>query len=206
MSVSQIISFCCPACQAAFPLTEWITITPDDPVMREQVLTGTLFHTVCPHCGKHMMVAYNCLYQDNARRFAVSLRANSRQPAVAPLLPRYRMRLERTLPAFVERVRILDAGLDDMSFELFRTAVLTQVRRQFPDKPIDAVRFDALEQQDLYLQISQTEQIKLPFAAYRRVEEKVKRAGFHPKVSGYLHIHGKWLEQSGILNAIHISS
>ncbi len=202
MSIRHEISFRCPDCQTAFPLTQWSTITPDDPAIYKEVRTGELFRTVCPHCGKHMTVVYNCLYRDSAKHFAVSLQASSKQQAVAPLLPKYRMRWERTLPAFLERVRILDAGLDDISFELFRSAVLAQVRRQFPDKPIDRIRFDALEDGELFLQISRTEQIKIPFSAYQNVEDKVRQSGFSPKVSGYLHIDGKWLEQSGLLQAL----
>lgn len=203
MSIRNTISFRCPACDKTFPITQWVTILPtEDPPLRARAMNGDLFHCTCPHCGKHMMVAYNCLYRDLDKRFAVSLHANRNLSAVAPLLPGYQMRLEYTLSAFVERLRILDAGLDDMAFELFRSLLLVQVRRQYPGRTINSLRFETIERDSLYLQLSQTDQIKLPLSAYRSIRDKVKVSGFQPKVGGYLHIHGLWVKQSGILDAI----
>ncbi len=184
-------------------MTKWIHISPDDdPALRKHAMTGALFQRTCPHCGKHMTIVYNCLYQDRRKKFVVSLCADRKQPAVAPLLPGYRMRLECTLPAFLERIRILDAGLNDMAFELYRTVVLTQVRRQYPDRPVTSLRFDAVEGDDIFLQASRTEQVKLPLSSYQTIAERVRQSGFRPKVSGYLSIHGKWVRQSGILDIL----
>lgn len=203
MSSRHTISYTCPACEQTFSLPQWVNISPNDaPELRKHVMTGDLFHHICPYCGKHMMIAYNCLYQDSSKHFAVSLHVNRREAAVTPLLPGYQMRLEHTLPSFVERIRILDAGLDDMVFELYRTVVLAQVKKQHPDRTISSLRFDAVEGQDLFLQVSQSEQIRLPLSSYQNLADKVKRSGFHPKVSGYLHIHGRWVQQSGILDVL----
>ena len=203
MSSRHTISFTCPACRRMFTIIKWTTISPnDDPAIRKHVMSGDLFHHICPHCGKRMMIAYNCLYQDRQKKFAVSLQADRNQPAVTPLLPGYQMRLERTLLSFVERVRILGAGLDDMAFELYRTVVMTQVKRQHPERSVLSLRFDAVEGDDIFLQAGQTEQVRLPFSSYQNIADKVKKSSFHPKVSGYLTIHGKWLQQSGILDAL----
>ncbi|MGM9631424.1 CpXC domain-containing protein [Butyricicoccus sp.] len=203
MSNRHTISFTCPACRRAFTMTQWTNISPDDdPAIRKHVMTGDLFHHTCPHCGKRMMIAYNCLYQDRHKKFAVSLQADRSRPAVTPLLPGYQMRLECTLASFVERIRILDAGLDDMAFELYRTVVLAQVRRQHPERTVTSLRFDAVEGDDIFLQAGQSEQVKLPLSSYQNIADKVKKSGFHPKVSGYLTIHSKWVQQSGILDVL----
>lgn len=202
MSDCRTISFTCPFCETAFPVTQWIRMEPQsDPALRAHIMTGHLFQCDCPSCGKHIVISYNCLYQDTEKKFAVSLLAANSQTPVAPLLTGYRMRLENTLPDFIERIRILDAGLDDMAFELFRTVLLTKLRQQEGQK-MPALRFDCVDDTHIFLQASPTERIKLPFSSYQTIADKVITARFRPKISGYLKIHGKWVKDSGIIQVL----
>lgn len=200
----QTVSFTCPHCEQPFDIQQWsIIYADDDPKITKQAHNGTLFRNTCPHCGKSMMIAYNCVYSDKQKHFLVSLQANRDQAPITPIIPNYKLRIEYTLSAFIERIRILDAGLDDLAFEAFRTLLLTQVRTKHPDKNITFLRFDSLVNDNIYFQLSTdpSDQIKVPLAAFWRIEDKIKAGGFRPNVYGYLNVHGKWVEQSGILDS-----
>lgn len=202
MSQTHTIQFTCPSCNEAYDVTQYSLIDPNNnPEDRTRFLTGELFMTTCPHCQHQQLVAYQSLYLDSEKKFAVHLREQN-APSTVALLPDHILREEYTLHAYIERVRILDAGLNDMAFELFRTVLLNQLRRQYPDKQITMLRFQTIENDNLYLQIQGDEQIRVPYESYKTVEDKVKASGFDMETAGYVHIDGQWVNQSGIIQAL----
>ena len=206
MSNRQTISFTCPSCEQPFDIPHYSLIHMEtEPEIAEKAKTGELFRHTCPHCGKTMLIAYDCLYSDREKKFIVTLKPSKDQGGITPMIPNCKLRIEYSLPSFVERIRILDAGLDDMAFEAFRTLLLTQLRRQYPDKNITALHFDSVVEDDIYFQIDAkdpNEQIKVGLAHFWRIEDKIRDGGFRPNTAGYLNIHGDWIQSSGILNAL----
>lgn len=206
MSKPHTTTFTCPNCNENFQIEQWNVINAtENPEISHKLLHGSLFYQTCPHCGKSMHVAYTCLYTNHDKKFVISLRPNPNEPASTPLMPHYQMRLEYTLAGFVERARILEAGLDDMAFEMMRMVLLAQIQKKYPDKNITFLRFDCVQDDEIYFQIDPTnprEQVKVPLPYFWRMEDQLRDSGYRPKVSGYLTMNGKWVQQSGILNCL----
>lgn len=206
MSNRQTISFTCPNCEQPFDIPQWTLIYAEiEPDIAKQARDGSLFRNTCPHCGKSMLVAYDCLYGDQQKNFIVTLQTNREKGGITPLIPKCKLRIEYTLAAFVERIRILDAGLDDMAFEAFRTLLLTQLRQKYPDKNITSLRFDSVVKDNIFFQLdanTPNDQVKVGLAHFWRIEDKIRDGGFRPNTAGYLNIHGEWVKNSGILNAL----
>ena len=198
MSQTHTIQFTCPSCNQTYEVTQYRLVDPNnDPACREKFLTGELFQTTCPHCQHQQIVAYDSMYWDSQKKFAVRLR-DKNAPSTVALIPQHTLREEYTLHAYIERVRILDAGLNDMAFELFRTILLNQLKKQYPDKQISSLRFQALEDNSLYLQIQGEEQIRVPYESYKSIEDKVTSSKLIRDVTGYLHLDPEWVMHSGI--------
>lgn len=206
MSNRQTVSFTCPNCEQPFDFPQWNLIYAEkEPEIAQKAKDGSLFRNTCPHCGKSMLIAYDCLYGDRKKNFIVTLQADRKRGGITPIVPNCRLRIEYTLASFVERIRILDAGLDDMALEAFRTILLTQLRRQYPEKHITDLRFDSVGKDDIFFQVDinhPNEQIKVALAHFWRIEDKIRDGGFRPDTQGYLHIHGDWVKNTGILNAL----
>lgn len=206
MSKPHITSFTCPNCGQTFEFEQWNVINAvENPEASEKLLHGALFHQTCPHCGKQLHIVYTCLYTNHDKKFVISLQPQRDQPAATPLMPHYTMRLEHTLADFVERARILDAGLDDMALEMLRMVLLAQIQKKFPDRNITSLRFDNVQNDEIYFQIdpqNPRDQVKIPMPHLWRMEDKLKDSGLRPKLSGYVVMNAKWVQQSGILNCL----
>ena len=59
----QIQKIRCPGCGKEHDFAIWNSInTALEPELKEKVMNGSLFRTVCPHCGQAIDVVYPCLY------------------------------------------------------------------------------------------------------------------------------------------------
>lgn len=203
MAKPHMTNYTCPDCGEVFEIEQWNVINAkENPEARDKLLHGNLFRQTCPRCGKQMHVAYTCLYTNHDKKFVISLQPNREEPAATPLMPHYQMRLEYTLSNFFERARILEAGLDDMALEMMRMVLLAQIQQKFPDKNITSLRFDSVQDDEIYFQIDPKnphEQIKIPLPYFWRMEDKLKESGMRPNLAGYAVMNTKWVQQSGIL-------
>ena len=188
MSKPHITDFTCPNCSEQFQIEQWNVINAtENPEASQKLLRGSLFHQTCPRCGKSLHVLYTCLYTNHDKKFVISLQPQRDQPAATPLMPHYTMRLEHTLADFVERARILDAGLDDMSLEMMRMVLLAQIQKKFPDKNVTSLRFDSVQDDEIYFQIDPAnprDQIKIPMPYFWIMEDKRKDSGLRPDLAG----------------------
>ena len=193
MSKPHITNFTCPNCNTQFQIEQWNVINATkNPEISEKLLRGSLFYQTCPHCGTALHVLYTCLPQRG-------------KPAATPLMPHYTMRLEHTLPDFVERARILEAGLDDMALEMLRMILLAQIQKKYPDKQVTQLRFDSVQNDEMYFQIDPAnpqDQVKIPLPHLWRMEDQLKDSGLRPELSGYVVMNSRWVQQSGILNCL----
>lgn len=206
MSKPSTAQMTCPKCGKPFQIERWNVISADSqPELRDKMIDGSFFFQTCPHCGMRMQSAYACLYLNNEKKFVVSLQPDPRIPAPTPLMPNYRMRLERTLPKFMERIRILETGLDDLTVEMVRTLLLPQLREKFPDREISPLFLLSADNENLQFQFEPKdpkEALRIPLAMIWRYEDRVKESGFRPKVTGYLQVNEDFVRTSGILNCL----
>lgn len=203
MAKPHTIQYSCPDCGQTFEIQQWNVINAqENREAADKLLHGSLFRQTCPHCGKQMHVVYTCLYTNHDKKFVISFQPRRDQPAATPLIPHYQLRLEQSLSGFFERARILESDLDDIVLEMLRMVVLAQVQRKFPDKHVTTLLFDSVHEDEIYFQVdpkNPREQVKIPLPHFWRMEDQLSASGLYPKLSGYVVMNAKWVQQSGIL-------
>ena len=96
------------------------------PDLKAQVLDGSLFVWECPHCGARNLVRCQTLYHDPDEKLLVWLTFGSaeleeRVRAAYGSLPDmkdYTLRFVDDAGSLIEKVKIFDAGLDDVVMEM----------------------------------------------------------------------------------------
>ena len=78
-------------------------------------MSGELFVSECPHCGHIQLLKYNMLYHDPQERLIVCL---SDVHFFSDGMEGYTCRMVSDIGELIEKVKIFDAGLDDVAVEL----------------------------------------------------------------------------------------
>jgi hypothetical protein len=121
----------CPACgtEQEAQLVQTID-TRENPADKEKLLAGDLNVLACA-CGKRTQLAANVLFTQNDYRCQV---VPGDEKAMAEAAAAFaasgvigRRRLVPTMNALVEKVKILDAGLDDRAIEMAKILLLATV-------------------------------------------------------------------------------
>ena len=163
----------CPNCGKAFEVEAVAAInTERDPELKERLLSGELFLRECPHCGARTLAKFPLLYHDPAEKLMIWLSDGSAdtearmQAAVTGNdFEGYTGRIVDTPGALIEKVKIFDAGLDDISLEMAKF-----VTRQELGKDADLLFF-GLEGADneitlTYPEAGQMQMVRIGFNVY----------------------------------------
>jgi len=163
----------CPNCGKAFEVEAVAAInTERDPELKERLLSGELFIRECPHCGARTLAKFPLLYHDPAEKLMIWLSDGSAdtearmQAAVTGNdFEGYTGRIVDTPGALIEKVKIFDAGLDDISLEMAKF-----VTRQELGKDADLLFF-GLDGADneitlTYPEAGQMQMVRIGFNVY----------------------------------------
>ena len=163
----------CPNCGKAFEVEAVAAInTERDPELKERLLSGELFIRECPHCGTRTLAKFPLLYHDPAEKLMIWLSDGSAdtearmQAAVTGNdFEGYTGRIVDTPGALIEKVKIFDAGLDDISLEMAKF-----VTRQELGKDADLLFF-GLDGADneitlTYPEAGQMQMVRIGFNVY----------------------------------------
>lgn len=131
MSMSGKATANCSRCGTASEVEVWSGINVGEhPELRSRVKDGSLFVWECPGCGTANLARYQTLYHDPESRTMVWLlppgiideaqvEALGRQVGQSSDLPEgYTLRRVEEVGELVEKVNVLDAGLDDRAIEV----------------------------------------------------------------------------------------
>lgn len=96
------------------------------PELKAKVLDGSAFVWQCPHCGTLNLIQYQTLYHDPSEKMMVWLTRGSEEleeqvrAAYSKLegLDEYTMRFVDDAGSLIEKIKIFDAGLDDLAMEM----------------------------------------------------------------------------------------
>jgi hypothetical protein len=117
-SSAQIIT--CPNCQWQQNFMVWQSINvTSDPSLKDKLKSGELTTFRCQHCGQAAEVVFSLLYHDMEKRWMIWLVPDGKLPAetqdglLNKKLPGYLLRLVRSRNELIEKLSIMDAGLDD---------------------------------------------------------------------------------------------
>ena len=163
------------------------------PELKARVLDGTLFTWECPSCGKVNLARYPLLYHDPDASLMIILsdaRLNAEE------LPEgYTARQVCSVGDLIEKVRIFDAGLDDIVIEMCKYVTLQETGRDL------ALRFVKLDGADgemtfTYPDKGRMEMLVLGFNVYEDCAGILRRnPSILNDVSGLARIDAEWLRK-----------
>lgn len=118
-------SFRCNKCGKVFEMDFPATVNAaNNPELKEKILSGELFLHQCPHCGDTNIVSANMLYIDPEAGFLVCLSGSSLSSTGE--VPGYVCRLVSSVGDLIEKIKIFDAGLDDVAVEICKFVTLRE--------------------------------------------------------------------------------
>ena len=170
MSATSII---CNKCGKTFEVEAVASINSErEPELKEQLLNGSLFLRECPHCGARNLAKWPLLYHDPSEKVmiwlsdgSVDTEARMKAAVAGEDFAGYNGRIVDTPGALLEKVKIFDAGLDDLALEMAKF-----ITRQELGKDVDLLFFN-LEGADneitlTYPEAGQMQLVRIGFNVY----------------------------------------
>ncbi len=192
-------SFACLQCGKTFSFHRHDKIdTGKDPSMKEKVRNGEAFAVTCPSCGWHTHMDYSFLYREEESHTLIYY-ANTKEIYESA----YRYMTGRTGPGWesirgwirrvvtsredlLEKLLILDGGLDDRIIEIMKGLAFVSMKQHQPDAGADTVLFDEGSDGNHYFRFSKEGRVEAAYAFELPMYEKIKNglAPLLPKLSG----------------------
>ena len=173
----------------------------ENPEIKEQLLEGKLFIWTCPHCGTDNLVRYPLLYHDPDQKLLIWL--SDGIPEVEARMAEtvsgeagladYTARMVDTPGDLMEKIKIYDAGLEDVPMEICKFVV-----RQEMDKDVD-LKFFRMEGADhrillTYPENGEMQIIGSGFSVYEDAAG-IMRRNPQLKTSGMVRVDRRWLSR-----------
>ncbi|MEG0177088.1 CpXC domain-containing protein [Anaerorhabdus sp.] len=126
MSKSSTRIFTCPKCGKEYEIQIWESINVEqDPDLKEKLFHNEVFKVECPHCHDVYQVLYPCLYHNPETKVMVWLVDEKIEKELIEntklkfdYISGYKYRFCKKIMEFVEKIRILEDGLDDRIVEM----------------------------------------------------------------------------------------
>lgn len=164
-----------------------------DPDLKEKVRTGELFTWTCPHCGAANLLSVPFLYHDPAEHLMLVL---TQTPLGAEGLPEgYTGRQVRSVGELMEKIKIFDAGLDDLTVEMCKFVTAQELKKDV------ALKFAGLDGADgemtfTYPEGGQMELVAVGFNVYEDCAGILRRnPQIRESVQGLALIDQAWLSR-----------
>lgn len=163
------------------------------PSLKAKVISGELFKWECPQCGTVNLIKYPFLYHDPAESLIIVL--TDAQVSADSLPEGYTGRLVRSVGELVEKVKIFDAGLDDVVVELCKYVTLRELGSQVPLKFFRLDGADA-EMTFTYPQDGNMQMIAVGLNVYEDCRGIMQRNPLlKEKAAGLVAVDAAWLSQ-----------
>ena len=190
----------CRRCGAEEEIPAWNIInTKDNPELKEQLLEGKLFLWNCPRCGADNLIKYPLLYHDPDQHLLLWLtdgipEVEARMAetiAAEEGLQDYAARIVDTPGEMMEKIKIADAGLDDVAVEICK-----YVTRQELGKDVD-FKFFRLEGADRRILLTYPEngEMQVVGTGLGTYEDAAGIVARNPELSvrGLVRVNAAWL-------------
>ena len=173
----------------------------ENPEIKEQLLDGKLFIWTCPHCGTDNLIRYPLLYHDPDQKLLIWL--SDGIPEVEARMAEtvsgeagladYTARMVDTPGDLMEKIKIYDAGLEDVPMEICKFVV-----RQEMDKDVD-LKFFRMEGADhrILLTYPENGEMQIVGSGFSVYEDAagIMRRNPQLKTSGMVRVDRRWLSQ-----------
>lgn len=114
----------CGVCGLAADFPAWRVIDAADTDLKQALMDERLFLWTCPHCGHRSRAYYELIYDDQAHGFRLLLtQSEGREALLAAAASMPRRAVGRSVPdgeSLREKIRILEAELDDRAMEVYK--------------------------------------------------------------------------------------
>ena len=101
--------------------------THQSPELKEEVMSGRYFSWECPHCGCRNIINKPFLYHDPEQKLMMLL---TDLPLRSEDLPEgYQGRLVKSVGDLMEKIKIFEAGLDDVVMEICKYITLQELQK-----------------------------------------------------------------------------
>lgn len=153
MSKCRSVRITCPKCNQEHDFTIWESInTALDPEMKQAVRDGSAFLFTCPDCGEKTNVEYGFLYHQMEDRIMIHYATSDENaeeiksflakgfddfPGMSFKENGYLLRIVRTKAQLLEKLAVIDAGLDDRVVEIVKLFVRVQYTKENKDNPVE---------------------------------------------------------------------
>lgn len=173
----------------------------ENPEIKEQLLDGKLFIWTCPHCGTDNLIRYPLLYHDPDQKLLIWL--SDGIPEVEARMAEtvsgeagladYTARMVDTPGDLMEKIKIYDAGLEDVPMEICKFVV-----RQEMDKDVD-LKFFRMEGADhrILLTYPENGEMQIVGSGFSVYEDAagIMRRNPQLKTSGMVRVDRRWLSR-----------
>ena len=185
--------FKCGRCGLEHEVTLYPSINVQtSPELREKVKSGEIFVSECPHCGYREIIKYNTLYHDPSERVIVCL---TDVDFHSDGMEGYVCRKVSDVGSFIEKVKIFDAGLDDVTVEICKFVTRQELGK---DADLKFFRFSGADNEITftYPQDGQMEMVNIGFNVYEDCAAVVKRnPPLREGAAGMARVDADWLKQ-----------
>jgi len=150
MSMERTISITCPGCGNSSDFVIWQSInTVMDPEMKQAVRDGSAFAFTCPHCKQTRNVDYGFLYHQMDDKIMIHYATSDEEAEEVEKMyapghkidemlvdlraEDYMIRIVRSHNQLLEKLAIIDAGLDDRLVEIYKVFLLANTQKEKPE-------------------------------------------------------------------------
>ena len=174
--------------------------TSKDPSLKEKVLDGSLFTWTCPRCGSDNLIKYPLLYHDPAQKLLLWLtdgvpEVEARMAetiASEEGLQDYSARIVDTPGEMMEKIKIAEAGLDDVAMEICKYVTAQEMGKTDVD-----FKFFRLEGADRRILLTYPEggEMQVVGTGFSVYEDAAGIVGRNPElaVHGLVRVNADWL-------------
>lgn len=176
-----------------------------DPQLKARVKDGSLFVWECPFCGYRNLAKYQTLYHDPDNRLMVWLLPGDQQPPRAveeavKELDGYTLRRVREVGDLIEKVNILDAGLEDTILEMCKWVTRRELSAKNPAAANAALKFLRTEGADNELVFAfpldgQMQVVNVGFHVYEDARGILARNPSVKPAEGFAEVDAAWLDR-----------
>ena len=176
----------CPFTMEAVPSADVCA----DPSLKEKVLSGEMFKWTCPSCGTVNLVKYPFMYHDPSQKLLLVL---SDAAISAESVPEgYVARRVTSVGDLVEKIKIADAGLDDVVVEMCK--YITRQEMQRDGLELKFLKTEGADNEMIftYPEKGEMQMVSVGFNVYEDCRGILSR---HPSVSasGLATVDASWL-------------
>lgn len=217
MSIKTESIATCSRCGSRTQLTTYKSINvSEDLSLKARVKDGSLFLWKCPSCGQMNLAKYDTLYHDPDKKIMVWLLQDENMSETqmhsitlhAKAIGNYTLRRVTDTGSLMEKVIILDSGLDDVTVEMCKYVLKMEMvsktsdekhAKDILDMPLHFFRFNDAEDSRsmtfVYPENGRMEHLDIGYNVYEDCTGILQRNPVIKPAEGFEKVDSEWLRQ-----------